>query len=154
MIHLVEGGRIEQVREPSAGPNNNTQDGTFVNLSDAQFCFIVANIAEGDAANYTLTIRETDGTTPQNIANTVQVFSNLDTATNDLMTRQANAASLAVAGSTLNKLVVFAIDPDRLSDGYDSVTLRVDSTAGAQDARNQIIGAVAYVLPARYKNPR
>jgi hypothetical protein len=70
------------------------------------------------------------------------------------MTRQANAASLAVAGSTLNKLVVFAIDPDRLSDGYDSVTLRVDSTAGAQDARNQIIGAVAYVLPARYKNPR
>ena len=151
MQHLVESGRIVQVREPSVGPNAGDQDGNWVDLSDAQMVYIVINTSEGDGQDYTLTVRETDGTTPQDLQVTVPLYHNDDTSDDDLMTRQANAFQIAVTGSTDDKLTVFAVDPARLSDGYDRVTLRVTS---AGDASNQDIGAVAIILPARYKDPR
>ena len=153
--HIVEGGRIAQLRANTAGPNDGTQDSGFVSLAGAHMCYVVVTTREGDNANYTLTIRETDGTTPQNMQNTVQLWHNDDvTAVTDTMTRQANAVSLVVTGSTDNKQTVFAIDPARLSAGYHSVALRVDTTPGNVDGSNQIIGAVAIIMPARYKAAR
>ena len=152
---LPESGRIINIRPCAAGPDNNTQDSTAVNLNNAQMCYIIVNTLEGDAANYTLTIRE-DGAAvaARNIANNVNIWHNNNIAVNALTTRQANATQLVVAGSTTNKLTIFAINPDRLGDGYTQVILRVDSTTGVQDAGNQIISAIAVIVPGRYKDPR
>jgi len=154
MLHILESGRVVQVREPLAGPNDATENGNWIDVSNAHAVYIVVNTAESAAANYTLRVLEFDGTTTRAITANARIFHNTNTALNELLTRQADGLNLAITGSSLNKLTVFQVDPARVSAGYDRVTLQVDSTPGNVDATGQVIGAVGYVLPARYKQSR
>lgn len=154
MNNLVEGGLIKQLLEPQSGPNSTDLDGEFVKLDKAHNCFIVVNVAEGDAQDYTLTIRETDGSTPQDLDNTVPIWQISDASDVDNeLERETDAKEIDITAGTNDLLVVFQIDPAKLdlADDYHSVTLRVTS---AGDASNQTVSATAYIQPARYKYPR
>ena len=155
MQHLVESGKIYQLLEPQDGPNAGDEDGNFyVDMSGAHTCFVVFNIDEGDNQDYTLTIRETDGTTPQDLDSDVPIWQNDDAtdSSNDLE-REDDGEEIEITGSTDEKVVVFQVDSSKLDldDGYHSITARVTS---AGDASNHTIGAMAYILPARYKEGR
>ena len=154
MQHLAESGLNYFVRPNAVGPNDGLQTSPYVNLSDAQIAYIYVFVAEGDNADYTLRVMETDGTTPQQIANTVQLWHNDDVSAADQPERQNNAATLIVTGSTDDKYTIFAVDPARLSDNYHSIALQVDTTPGAVDGSNQAISAHIIVLPARYKGSK
>ena len=154
MQHLVESGFNRFIRPNAVGPNDGLQTTAYTNLSGAQMAYIYVFVAEGDVANYTLRVMETDGTTPQALANGAQIWHNDDVSAADQPERQANGAALVVTGSTDDKYTIFAVDPARLSDNYHSIALQVDTTPGAVDGRNQAISAHIIVLPARYKGPR
>lgn len=149
MEHLVESGQIVQVRAPAAGPNDDVQNGAWVDLTQAQWVYLTVNTAEGAATNYTLRVLEFDGTTTRAMQNNVNIWHDDD---GDGLVRQTDGVTLAVDGSSADKVTVFSIDPARVSSGYDRVTLQVDSTPGNQDTSAQIISAVANVIPARYKS--
>ena len=154
MQHLVESGFNRFIRPNAVGPNDGLQTTAYTNLFGAQMAYIYVFVAEGDVANFTLRVMETDGTTPQALANGAQIWHNDDVSAADQPERQANGATLVVTGSTDDKYTIFAVDPARLSDNYHSIALQVDTTPGNAVGANQAISAHLVVLPARYKGPR
>ena len=160
MEHLIESGRIHQLIEPQTGPNDDTVTGDWVDLSGAQQAFVVFSIAEGDNANYTLDVVQNDGTAAggaaKAISDDVPIWQDADTD-DPALEREDDDTEIDITGSTDDKLVVFQIDPAKaldLANGFYEITARIDTDDAGTDGSNHIIGAMCYILPARYKSGR
>jgi len=127
----------------------------WVDLSQAVRCKVSILVTKGNAALTSFTLREsTDGVGAgagvQNIPNTVQVYSNLNTAASDTLVRRANAVTYALnnAAGGEGQVVVFDIDPAKLSinDGYRFLAVQL----AAGDAAN--IASISYELDLKETN--
>jgi hypothetical protein len=160
MEHLIEGGRIFQLIEPQDGPNDATVTGDWVDLSGAQRAFIVFSVAEGDNADYTLDVVQNDGTAAggaaKALSDDVPIWQDDDTS-DPALEREDDDTEIDITGSSDDKLVVFQIDPAKALDvanGFYEITARIDTDDAGTDGSNQIISAMCYILPARYKSGR
>jgi hypothetical protein len=132
--------------------NAGALNGARVSLKNAHRFFIVVNMAQGDAAQSTITIeRATSIAGADNgvIADNAKIWSNLNCATNDTLVRRANAVNYQLDVGLANKLVVIEVDPASLGltagdVQYDCIRVVI----GASNAGN--IASAFYLIAHRY----
>jgi hypothetical protein len=127
----------------------------WVDLSRAIRCKVVILVTKGNAALTSFTLREsTDGVGAgagvQNIPNSVQVYSNLNTGASQTDVRRANAVTYALdnANDGRGQKVIFDVDPAKLSINNGYRFLAVQLAAG--DAAN--IASISYELDLKETN--
>ncbi len=126
--------------------SNAVTESSYVDLTNCNRAIVVCETRKGNAALTSFSLRENGAAVAaQLMANTSPLWVNLNTATQPL-TRPANANTYALdnADDGRGQVVVFEIDPARLSDGYTEV--RVD--LGATNAAN--IVSVTFLLDQKY----
>ena len=64
---------------------------------------------------------------------TCRVWANEDTAATDTLVAQTAGASYTMAADVKNKHVVFEIDPQSLTDGYDCIYCTIATSSQATD---------------------
>ena len=142
--HLMQGGQVVSM-QPPATTNGGFNSGELM-LTNAQDAFIVAHVtnAAGHATQFSL--QQDDGTgTWSAVPVTQNVWVSENVATTAI-SRQANAVSYTVDANISNKIIIFRVNPDSLSDGFNRVRL---VSANSGEATN-FASVVGYHLPARY----
>lgn len=123
--------------------------GDYVSLKNVDMCYIVAHLTQGNAATQKLTPLQATavaGTSAKVLATTVPIFSNLDAATNDILTKRTAANSYTTDAAVKHKTIVFQVDPAVLdiANGFDCISCE----AAASNAGN--ILSIQYFLKMRY----
>lgn len=127
------------------------RNGAWVTLKNAYKAYIVAHIAQGNAATVELIVQQAqdvEGTNPKVITGNCRIWADLDTATSDALARQTDGVNFTTDAALKNKIVVIEIDPATLdnANGYDCIRVQT----GASNAAN--ITEATYILtPLRYK---
>jgi hypothetical protein len=120
----------------------------YVTLAKCDKAFIVCHVNQGNAATVALTplqALDTSGTSSKAITAT-QIWTDLDEATLDLLTKQTNAANYTTDAATKDKVVIFEISPIDCMDevnGFKTIAIQT----GASNAAN-ITEAMIYCLSA------
>lgn len=143
MMNLVEQGRPVLGLAPVATNGNPTT--AYVGLANYQMLYAIVSVTKGNAALTSFTLSQANtaaGGAAAAFVNTVPIWSNLNTTTNDVLVRRANALTYALdnAADGRGQVVVFQIDPDRLSDGFTHVALVVANGDAANLASVNFIG--------------
>ena len=130
---------------PAAGGSALTGD--YISLKNGPVA-VVVHITQGNAATVALTIEQATavaGTSSKAITTTVPIFSNLDCAAGDTLTRRTAAVSYTTDAGVKHKIVVFEINPRDLdvANGFDCITVK----AAASNAAN--ILAAQYIPKAK-----
>ena len=118
----------------------------YVNVAKLDKAFIICHINQGNAATVALTplqAQDTSGTGSKAISAT-QIWTDLDEATLDLFTKQANAANFTTDAGVKDKIVIFEISPQDCMDlvnGFHTIAIQT----GASNAAN-ITEAMIYSL--------
>ena len=150
-MNLVQKGKIVQGLQPQATDANPASD--YIDAANYHEIFVVIEVTKGDAALTSFALEQATssaGAGNKVFANTVPIWSNLNTATNDTLVRRANAISYALdnADDGRGQQVVFQIDPRRLDINNDFRWIRVQVAAGNADN----IASLTFVcVDARYK---
>ena len=109
---------------------------------------VVTHTGSADT-DLTLTVKEATsvaGASVQTVANNVDIYADTDAGTSsDVLVRQTSAKTYTIdTGVAPNQVVVFEIDPDALSAGFDCVSLD-DSGGNASNVVNiTFIGVPRY----------
>lgn len=145
---IPEGIKVVQALYPQT--NGGALTGDYISLKYVKELYIVVNVQQGNAATIALTIEQATavaGTNTKAITVAVPIWYNLDTATNDTLTRDTDAVSKTTDAGVKNKVYIFKVDPATLdlANGFDCITVK----AGASNAAN-LVGAV-YLCNMRYK---
>lgn len=120
--------------------------GGYRSLRNCLKAYIVAEVNQGNAATVQLTplqAKDSSGTGSKAI-NAVPIWLNDNTSTGDALAVQAAAANFTTDATTVDKLVVFEIEPEvalDVTNGFNHVTLQT----GASNAANVTVAAL-YVL--------
>jgi hypothetical protein len=130
--------------------NAGALTGDYVKASLCHMLYIVVSITQGAANTCALTIEQATtagGGSTKAITNTVPIWSNLDTAASDTLTRRTDAVSYTTDAGVKNKIVIFQIDPSSLDteNEFDWITVK----CGASNAGN-IVGAMYFFGGLRY----
>jgi hypothetical protein len=125
--------------------------GDYVSLKNAQRVWVVILYKQGDATDITWHVNRATAVAPTGaaaLANTVRIFSNLDTDTADDLVERTKAVSYASGTGATKKLVIFEVDPVGLGEGYDVI-------AGASTTAIAATSAVSilYLIEPRYPGP-
>jgi hypothetical protein len=146
MFHPVQGAKIVQAIAPQA--NGSAVNGDYIKFRDAALAFIIIQMAQGNAAQATISIEKAtgDGVGNTAITNAVPIWSNLDCAANDTLVKRADAVNYQLDAALKNKMVVFQVDPSSLGEGYGWGRVVV----GASNAAN-IVSAEYMLVGIRYK---
>ncbi len=132
-ISLPTKFKIVQILEPKTTNAALTSD--VVSLKGAIRAWIVLHLTQAAGHATTPTLRQaTDvalGTTAA--GPTSRIWANEDVAASDALVEQTAGASYAVAADVKNKVVVFEIDPAKLTDGYDCVYLTQATSSQASN---------------------
>jgi hypothetical protein len=131
--------------------NTGALVGDYICLKTMHGVWIVVNIQQGHATPPAITIEQaTNVAMGSSTAITVGVpiWSNLDTATNDTLTKRTNAVGYTPDAALKNKVVLFKVDSSTLNiaGGFDCLGVKV----GASDTAN-LVGAMYYPIAQRYK---
>jgi hypothetical protein len=145
---LPEETKIVQALAPAADAAGRTSN--YFSMKNAGRCFVIVNIAQGNAATILLSILQATavaGTGSKAITNVVPIWADLDTATSDALARAVDAVSYTTDAGVKNKVVVFQIDPRSLdgANGFDCIAL----STGASNAAN-ITSAMLIMTDLRY----
>jgi hypothetical protein len=121
----------------------------YVKVGKLDKAFIVCHLNQGNAATIALTplqAQDTSGTGSKAIAAT-QIWTDLDEATLDLLTKQANAASFTTDAATKDKVVVFEISPQDCMDmanGFNCIAIQTGASNAANITEAMIYGLHRY----------
>lgn len=144
---IPEKCKIVQALTPATDAAGRT--GAYISLKNVNRAWVVCNITQGNAATIQLDVKQASaiaGTGVKALENVVPIWANLDTATNDTLTRATDAVNYTTDAGVKNKVVVFQIDPQLLdiNGGFDCITI----VTGASNVAN--ITAAVYVLDMKY----
>ncbi len=116
----------------------------WLSLKHAIRATIVVQITQGNAATILLSLLQATAVagTGSKAGPASPLWSNLDTAAGDTLTRRTDAATYTTDAGVKNKIVVFDVDPSQLDvdGGFDCVAF----STGASNVAN-ITSAVAYL---------
>lgn len=147
LTHLVENAKVVQLLAPAADAAGRTS--AYVSLKGYRRAFLIASIAQGNAATIALTPKQASAVagTGAKATPAVPIWADLDTATSDALARTVDAASYTTDAGLKNKVVVFQIDAAQLdtNNGFDCVAL----VTGASNVAN-ITSAIAVLVDPRY----
>lgn len=122
----------------------------YVSLKNYHKAYILVQITQGNAA--TILLSPLQATTvaaggSKVFANAVPIWTNLDTAAAEALTRQTDAVNFTTDAGVKNKYVIFEIDPARMdvAGGFDCIAM----STGASNVAN-ITGMTFLLMPARY----
>lgn len=123
-----------EILAPAADAAGRTGD--WINTKHIGKAFIVAHITQGNAATVALSLLQAsaaDGTGSK-AGPTVNIWSNLDTATSDALVARTAAASYTTDAAVKNKIVIFEVPPEALdqANGFQFITI----STGASNAAN------------------
>lgn len=139
-----------KIVDATAGPvtTNGGVTGQYVSAKTAQYVWLILSFTQAVGHATAITLKEATavaGTGVQTVANTMQIWSNLATASTDTLVKRTAATSYTLGSGIAKMQVVFGIDPARLSSGFDVVGF---SIADSSQATNFVSGV--YLLAARY----
>jgi len=146
MTHLPQDYKITQAIPPTVGAGGALTSDT-ISLKHVQRLWIIVDITDAGGDALLLTPQRCTNVAAAGaavLANTVQIWSNVNTALTDTLVRQADALNHTTDATITNKQVVFQIDPASLGATYDCLNL----LTGAVNA-NTTISAV-FVAEIRY----
>ena len=151
MMNLTQGAKIVEGLEPQATDANPAS--AYVDVSNYHTVYVVAHVTKDNAALTSFALEQATssaGAGNKVFANTVPVWSNLNTGDGDTLVRQANAINYALdnADDGRGQIVVFQIDPSRMDINNGFRWLRVQLAAGNAD---NLASVVFYMVDARYK---
>ncbi|HUV84725.1 MAG TPA: hypothetical protein VMV86_03400 [Methanosarcinales archaeon] len=143
---IPEGLKIVEAIRPQAGA---AIEGDYINLKNVEMAWIVIQQTGGAAVGMGCIVNQATADlaalTP--IVNVVPIWANLDTATSDTLVRvTVDAVNYTTDVGLTHKIVVFQIDPAKLSAGYSWLQLHTN----VSDALN--ITSAVYVLKMKYKS--
>jgi len=146
---------LAEIFKPVEALSNQTNagaiTGNYVKTSLCAMLYIMVNITQANAATCALTVEQATtaaGAGSTAITTVVPIWSNLDTAAGDTLTRRTDAVAYTTDAGVKNKIVIFQIDPSGLNveDGFLWITVK----AGASNVAN-IVGATYLFGGMRYK---
>lgn len=140
--HLAQGGLAVSMSTPVTTDGDFNSGSMFVNNAQGVFIVISSTHAAGDATTFTL--REDDGSATWS-AITANIWASEDVATTAI-TRSANANNYITDANATNKIIIFRLDQDSMTAGYDRVRVAVTGSTSA----GNFASIVGYHLPARY----
>lgn len=132
---LAQQMKVVEGLAPAADAAGRSSD--IVSLKNYQKAFIVCHITQGNAATVALTIRQSSdvaGTGDKALAKNIPIWTNLDTAAADALTRQSDGVAYTTDAAVKNKIVIFEVDAAALDvdGGFDCIKI----TTGASNAAN------------------
>lgn len=144
---LPQNLKIVELLTPASDAGGRTGD--YVSLKNANHVWIVAHIAQGNAATVALTPTQASavaGTGAKALSQNAEIWANLDCAASDDLARTTAAKNYTTDAGVKHKIVVFDINPRDLdlANGFDCLTV----VSGASHADN-IVAALAF-LEMRY----
>lgn len=148
MFKIPEAMKPIQALAPAADAAGRA--GAYISLKNVGKVYIIVNITQGHADTVKLTIEQATaiaGTGSKAITNVIPIYANLDTATNDTLTRATDAVEYTTNAALKNKQVVFCVDPAKLdiNNGFDCIVIKT----GASNAAN--ITAASYIVENAYQ---
>lgn len=144
-MHISQTHKIVQLYQGAA----NAVSCDIVSLKNFHRGAIVVTHTGSSDTDLVLTVKEATavaGTGAQTVANNVDIYADVDAGTSsDVLVRQTAAKTYTIdTGVAPNQVVVFEIDPDALSAGFDCVYLD-DSGGNASNVVNiTFIGVPRY----------
>jgi len=142
--------QIEKTKIVSAiAPQTNAGalTGDYISLKNVVRCTIVVHGIWATADTSAITIEQATAVAPANstaIVDVVPIWANLDCDADDTLTAATAAVSYTTNADAETKIIVFQVDPDKLDDGYDCITVKVGASSGSN-----VVGA-HYILDLRY----
>jgi len=136
--------------DATAGPvtTNGAVTGQYISAKTANRITLSLQFTQAVGHATAITLKEATavaGTGVQTVANTMEVWSNLATATDDTLVKRADATGYTLGSGIAKMMVVFDIDPARLSDGFDCVGF---SIADSSQATNFVSGQ--WIIETKY----
>ena len=143
-------GKVSQMLIPQA--TNANPATAYIDMAQGHDVYFVVNVTKGNAAltSFALEQANTAGGGGNKIfANTVPIWSNLNTGASDVLVRRTNALNYALdnANDGRGQIVVFKVDPSRMDINAGFRWARLQVAAG--DAAN-IASVLAVIIPQRY----
>ena len=132
---------------PAADAGGRTS--RYVKLGKLDKAFIVCHVNQGNAATVQLTplqAQDTLGTGAKPITAT-QVWTDLNEAALDLLTKQVNAANVVTDAGIASKVVVFEISPQDCMDmanGFNTIAIQTGASNAANITEAMIYGLHRY----------
>jgi len=136
-----------ELLNPAADSAGRTS--SYVKVGKFDKAWIVCHITQGNAATIALTPlqgQDTSGTGSKAISAT-QIWTDLDEATLDLFTKQANAANYTTDAGVKHKIVIFEISPQDCMDmanGFDTIAIQTGASNAANITQAAIYGLHRY----------
>ncbi len=128
---------------------NGAKVGDYVCLKNYHYCWVIFKFLHTNGAATTCGINRATAVAPTGataMTEVAPIWVNLSTGVTDTLVKQTDAATYVVAGTTtVNKMVVFGIDPRALAATFDCIAATTTSNGQAGD----FVG-VTYLLQARY----
>lgn len=127
--------KVVEAFAPAADAAGRSSD--IVSLKNVSKATIIVNLTQGNAATVALTLmqaQDVSGTGAKALANTVPIWSNLDTAATDTLVRRTDGVAYTTDAAVKNKTVIFEVDASQLdvNNGFDCLYV----TTGASNAAN------------------
>jgi hypothetical protein len=121
--------------------------GDYVSLKGYHKAYVVIKYRQADANAITWNVTRATNVSAGSAAvmtELMRIWSNLDTATSDLLVERTAAVNYASGGGATNKIIIFEVDPDSLTDTFDCI-------AGCSTT---VIAAAQYVDITYYLIPK
>lgn len=146
-IYLPEQMKIVDATAGAVTTNGGVT-GAYVSLKNAIYAWLVLQFTQAVSHATVITMKEATavaGTAVQTVANAVQIWSNLATATNDTLVKRTSATGYTLGTGAYKGLVVIGIDPAAVSQGFDVVGFTLSDSS---QATNFVAGA--WYLQTKY----
>lgn len=141
--------KLVPIHGVSPATNAGAVNGARISVKGFHKLYAVVHVTQGNAAQSTIALQESTsiaGGGEQAVANTQRIWSNLDVAAARRLVERTSAINYQLDAGLASKIVVFEIDPAKLSAGFDCVRC----IAGASDVGN-IVSIMYYGVP-RYES--
>ena len=152
MFRLLENVKIMQALEPQIGAVAAVE-GDWISCPLYHLVYVVISYDQGDATDITWRVNKAplvSGASAVPVTQTMNIWSNLDTGTSDLLVKRTSAVSYASGAGATPKQIVLEVDPRALSDlagvaytavqGVSVTNIAITSTA-----------AISYILQPRFQ---
>ena len=112
MIQFPQEIKVVTLHNPNAGPTGN---GNAVNVGNAHAIYAVVNCDQAAAVGLQIIPERNDGVAGWiPFANNVKIWTNANTATNDVLVRQNDAVNFTTAAAAATTQTVIQINPDNI----------------------------------------
>lgn len=136
-----------ELLNPAADAGGRTSG--YVSLKNVDKAWIICHITQGNAATIALTpLQATDVSgTSSKVITATQIWTDLDEAASDLLTKQTNAANYTTDAGVKHKVVIFEISPQDCMDmanNFDCIAIQTGASNAANITEAMIYGLMRY----------